>query len=487
MFRVMTGTKRYFLFILLSVPLLASAQNYHAIQGSSLAGGLGVHNNPSSIVNNPFKWDLTLIGIQAKASTNIVTIRNYSLLSKPSNSEYIFEGGLKSRYAIASVNVNLLNARIALNRKHAIAFGANLRNYIWARSSEYNFFDTLQQVSQFLTLNERNQPLGADAINSSWIELYGTYAVTVLDNEVSRLNAGATLKLSRGISGAHAGIGNARFNRIPTAIPPNYDIGNASASYGYSSNYDRWVDENSTAQNIRNFLQYTEGGISIDAGIEWLVRPQAAPLFGEDDYFDYEWKLGLSLLDFGVNQYKYGTQSRTASGVRTGITSVDINNKFDSTINSLQIFNDSLATVANQFSSLGGVFRVINPTRLVANVDRYVQDNFFINAELSVNLSGIFGKKWFYVKEMNLLTVTPRWETRRLGVYMPVSFNTQKQFWVGAAVKAGPVLFGLHNLAYIFSKKSIHKGGGYLAITLRPFNFTGRKRDRTLDCPPETR
>lgn len=467
--------------------MVVQAQNYHGIQGSSYAGSIGVHNNPSSIVNTPYKWDITVLGVQAKISTNFLQVANYSILSPAAQSVYLISNGTYKRYMFANANINLLNTRIALNRTRAIAFGANLRNYAFARTSEYNFYDTLKNVADFLVLNERNQPAGADFINSGWIELYASYAQTIIDNEFVRLNAGVTLKLSRGISGAYASVQSGKFTQIPAGDPAKYTITGADARFGYSSNFDRWKNGNSRAENINNFLKFTEGGASIDAGAELLIKSQSVAKYDEDDYFDYDWKLGVSLLDFGVNQYKHGLQSRNVKGVRAGITDIDLDRKFDSTISSIRVFNDSLATVADQSTALSGVYRVINPTRLVLNVDRYIAGAFYINAELSVNLSAVFGKKWLYTKEINLLTVTPRWETRRLGFYMPLTYNTQKQFWIGGAVKAGPLLIGLHNLAYLVSSKSIHKGGGYIAIIIRAPNDTGKKYDKQLDCPPQRR
>lgn len=471
--------------VLLIVCVGVRGQNYHALNGSSYAGSIGVHNNPSSIVNTPYKWDITIIGGQAKISNNVLSILNYSLLSAPSKSEYLFTRGEGTRYAVANANVNLMNTRIALNRQKAIAFGVNIRNYSRLKTSNYNYIDTLRTVSAFLSRNTNNQPLSGDFYNSGWIELYGTYAQTIIDNGVTRLNAGITLKLSRGISGAYASLQNLRYARTAQGDPPAYAIEAGQVNYGYSSNFDFWKNENSTGQNVKNFITHTQGGASIDAGVELLIRPQGvSATYDDDSHFDYDWKIGLSLLDLGANQYTLGSQSRFTGAIQPGITSADINNKFDSTIRSIRIFNDSLATLMTTSTMAIGKFRVLNPTRLVLNVDRYLLGAFYINAELSMNLSAVFGKKWMYVKELNALTITPRWEVRKWGAYMPISYNTQNQLWVGAAVKAGPLLFGLHNLGYIFSKKSIHNGGGYIAIILRAPNDTGSKGSRQLNCPP---
>ena len=477
--------KNNIIYLLVLAALPGAAQNYHAIQGSPYAGSLGVHNNPASIVSTPYKWDLTVAGVQAKGSTNILFVRNYSLLSSPSESEYYFDQSSKKHDAISNANFNILNTRIALNRRQVIAFGANLRNYASVRTGDYKYVDSLKDVGDFLALNEANQPLWGDFINSGWVELYGSYGQTIIDNEYGRLNVGATLKLSRGLSGAHASLQNGQFSEIPLSDPADFAINSADTRYGYSSNFDRWDNDISNWQNLRNFFAYSEGGMSFDFGAEFLIKTQSVPLaLEEEKYFDYDWKLGVSLLDLGVNQFKYGLQSRITSGIRTGVTASTIDQKFDSTINSLATFNDSMATIVNSINALTGKFRVLNPTRLVLNADRYIYRSLYINAELSINLSGMFGKKWNYVREMNVLTVTPRWEKRNWAVYMPLTLNTESQFWVGGAVRAGPILFGLHNLGYIFSKKSLQKGGGYIAIIIRSPDNTGSKKDKQLDCPP---
>ncbi len=476
------------LFLIACISLLtieSIAQNYHAIQGSSYAGSLGVHNNPASIVNTPYSWDLTLLGAQVTNSTNLFAIHNYSLLSPPSKSLYTFTSGEYSRYNKLNFNLNLLNARIALNRRHGIAFGANIRSQTNIKTSSYNFIDTAKNTGDFFFLNQNNTVLNEKMTSSSWLEAFLTYSFTVSDNTKGRLNAGLTLKVSRGLSGAFATLNNGQFSKTAANNNTLYTVDNADLVFGYSRNYDQWKNTNSTTQNLKNFIiNFTEGGASIDAGIEYLIKPQGTVSFNDDpeDYYDYDWKFGLSLLDFGFNQFKYGKQSRRINAVKTGITNLTLNQKFDSTINSFQVFNDSLSTIVNQ-NTVGGVFKIANPMRMVINIDHYLSSNLYINAELSLNLSGVFLKKYMQVKELNMITITPRWETRRLGAYLPVQFNNQNQFWIGAAFKAGPLLIGVHNIANIFAKNTVQNGGGYIALIFRAPGETKGKRVKKLDCP----
>ena len=55
----------------------------------------------------------------------------------------------------------------------------------------------------------------------------------------------------------------------------------------------------------------------------------------------------------------------------------------------------------------------------------------------------------------------------------------------GEVVKAGPLLFGIHNWANVFTKNSLQNGGGYIALVIRPGNGGGfRVREsKEYTCP----
>ncbi|MES1214742.1 MAG: hypothetical protein ABUT20_04420 [Bacteroidota bacterium] len=473
---------RNFLLLVLLVKVMASeAQDYHAIQGSPFAGSLGVHNNPASILMAPFKWDLTILGMQGKSSTNLFTIYNYSLLSNPAKSKYFFNGGDYKRASDLSFNINLLNARIALNRTAAIAFGINIKNTGNLSTAPYNFIDTLKTFGDFFKINNPGDTYAGKVTSSGWAEIYATYSRTIIDDDAKRINAGITVKVNKGLSGARGELSNGSFQSNNNSL---YNITGGSLEYLYSSNFDQVNKNNSAATNINNFLRYTDGGISFDAGFEYLVKPNVVKIFDdEDDYYDYEWKFGVSLLDAGYTQYRYGNQSRYASGVNTNINNLQMDAKFDSTITSLKTFNDSLSTMVSNFTGIQGKFKIINPMRLIINVDRFVFKNFYVNAELSINAPGSWLKKWYSVHEMNLLTVTPRWETLKFGFYLPMQVTTSGHFWVGGAFKAGPLLIGFHNWANIFTKNTVQNGGGYIALIVRNLQSISKRYDKRLNCP----
>ena len=431
--------------------------------------------------------------MQLTSATNAITIYNYSFLTSAKSSQWAFSPGSTSRHVALTGNLNIFNARFALDRQQAIAFGGNLRSYTHAQIGAFNYNDTLHDLNNFFGVNNPENVYSAHSVSSSWLEFFATYSRTLYNDSYHRLNAGITLKLQRAISGANASLedGTVQANPLnPGDTSYYYTLKTAQAQYGYSSNYDRWKNGRSTLQNLKSFLGDTRTGVGMDLGVEYLFRDGEPLVYtGRDNYYDYTWKIGISILDIGHKKYNYGNKSRTVFAPRPGIPDSTLDRKFDG-IGSLAAFNDSLQRVVTALEPQSGTFQVNDPTRLVINVDHYLEGNFFINGELSLNLGPSDGGSRLGVQETSLVTLTPRWETHRWGVYLPVQYNALGQFLVGLAAKAGPLLIGVHNIANLFGRSSTQNGGGYIALVLRSHHSISASRDkrfRQYDCPKEDR
>jgi hypothetical protein len=277
------------------------------------------------------------------------------------------------------------------------------------------------------------------------------------------------------LSGAYA------FGSSGTYIPDaagGYQVTNAAGQYGYSSNYNSWKNGTPFMDEVKTAVRKGRMGASFSVGGEYVQKSGddwgTEAKSGTDVYI---WKLGVALLDVGTNSFGYGSGSAVFSGVKGVVTDSSLDATFGN-IKSVPQFSDSVRTHVANFSNIGGRFNISTPARVVVNLDERFSGYWAVNGELSVNLTGI--KSTFAsVQELNLLTVTPRWEKSNLGAYLPIEVTNQGHFWVGGAVKAGPLLLGFHNLAWLFSKKAMPNGGGYLAIIIHP----GAYQNDGLACP----
>ena len=475
--------KRISILVVLAFGLNPSfGQQYQAVHGSNFAGSLGIMNNPASALSSPLPWDITLLGLQLKNSTNFFYIEKYDPSGKdPQLAAWIQNGEYKRRLN-TQFNMNLLNTRIRTSNRSAISFGMNVRSASLGGSSTYNFIDTILLPNTFLKVNMNNQPLDAFVRSSTWAEAYGSLALNLADKKHFIWNAGATIKSNMGLAGIHASITNGQFKEYVRPVNNLYEVTTAELNHGYSANLDFWDPAASTKSNLKRYRSQSIGGTSVDLGMEWIIKDQRnIELFNNKSQYNYTWKFGLSMLDLGYAHYKYGLESVKTSGVKPNINGIALARKFDSTITGLDVLNDSIQTAVGQFNTLAGEFRMSHPTRIVFNVDRQITDLIYINAELSIPIQARTGAN-MQTQDLNLLTITPRRETQKYGVYLPLSITRDGTFWIGAAVKAGPVLFGFHRVP-IGTKTSYQNGGAYLAYTISPSEKLRKPKAKIIECP----
>lgn len=469
--------------VLLCLFYLSGAQNYQSIHGSPYAGSLGVYNNPASGIHSHYNWDITLFSVQSKSSTNGFSSTKSLLKLKDAN-VYI-SNGEKERFVHLIQDLHLLNARFKLNSRRAIAFGFNTRNYAHIKSKAFKFIDTLSSINSFLQFNRPAPSIGGKAISNTWGEVYASYSEIIRNTNLDQLSAGITIKGIRGASGLYLQVDKLQFTEITQpGSPPTFVVTDPNGRYGYSSNYDKLEDNNSSNNKVNDFLTYTQGSLSIDLGVEYMLKNDYAPQYDDVEKLEYDWKIGVSVLDLGRNYFKHGKFSRQFNGVLTDVSEEDLENKFSSP-DDIEDFYDSLQTVVQQLQSPGPDFYIWQPTRLVVNVDKSLTNNFYLNGELNINFFATQNKKRLYTREINLLTITPRWETAMLGVYLPIQLNTQGQLWVGSAFKAGPLLLGIHDWRWLFNKKNAFNGGAYFALVVRNFFSSSEKskKIKNMECP----
>ncbi len=451
------------------------AQSYHAINGSPFAGSAGIRNNPASAVNSAYRWDLNLFSVQVTQSTNTLGLGNFSLSSQDS-ATILFGSKYSGRFIHNNLAVDLLNFHYKLDEKRAIAVGLRARTYnhlktmpLWSSDNIYSFYE-------FFRLNRTTPYLEGLVTHTGWLEGNLNYSQVLHESSTGKLSGGITLQIMRGLSGAFGRTNRFTYRELVNGTDTAYMLTNAYTIYGYSSNYDNASSNN---PSVRDFVRNTVTRLGLSLGVEYLVYDTEPDNPGINKNLNYTWKIGAAIMDIGSNTYKASTYSGKFSNVNPNVTDTAIAVKIRG-INSINGFHDSLATIFSSTSSIGENFIITNPTRLVINVDRKLDHNFYVNTNLSLNFYSTSSYNKLRTRELNLLTVTPRWETLAWGAYLPIQYNTQGQLWIGAAVKLGPLLLGIHNIGLLKKDPSLN-GGGYLMLSIHP--FSKKKVVTRLDCP----
>lgn len=444
------------------------AQSYQSTYGSAYAGSTSIKNNPAASVNSAYKWDLTLFTAQVRASTNSLFMRNDSAF---------LTGGSHSRFLHNNVDISLLNFLYKPNNQQAFAFNLRARTYNHIRTAPIFASDSIYSIHDFIVQNRTTPYLEGFVTHSGWIQGDFNYSRILNENHNSRLTGGVTLQVMKNISAAYGRVSKMSYLESKTSTDTVYTFVTGGGAFGYSSNYDE--TSSGTSSTPKEFLKNTVTNFGLSLGVEYLLYAEAPSSYQQNNAMNYQWKIGVSLMDLGASRYKSSEFSSQFRNIDPGITDITMDQKFMN-IQSGRDLRDSLATVFTSADSVGDKFKIGSPTRLVINVDRSFGNNLYLNADLNINLHGTSGYKRLLTREINLLTVTPRWETINWGVYLPIQYNSQGQFHIGAALKAGPLVLGIHNLQWVKQIKNL-SGGGYLMLSIHPFNK--KKVISKLDCP----
>jgi hypothetical protein len=471
----------YSLLLLVAGPL--QSQSYHAINGSPFAGVTGMYNNPATTVNSAYRWDFTLFSAQATISNSLFTI-NQSSLTRYDSANTQFTPGMRSRYLHGNIDINIFNMRFNAGKKSAFAFGLRARTYNDSKLQPFYYTDTISTMQGFLSTNKSVDYLQGFGTSSGWLEADFNFSHIVYQRQGSRLSAGATVGYMRGISGGHAAIQRVTYLDQSTNTQPYYLLTGGSGNAMYSKNYDTLNANNTFFHNAKSFLKNSLSSVNINVGIEYLLRNTESD---EDEISptNYDWKIGVSIMDIGKNKYAAVDGSFNVSMPKSDVSDTSVQTQFTN-ISGIRDLRQNLKTLFNVVDSINQEFTISNPTRIIINIDRNFGRHFYVNGELSMNIYSSeprFALK-FRTREVNLLTVTPRWETKALGAYLPIQYNTQGQLWVGGAVKLGPLLLGFHSLDFFkWFKQGTQSlnGGGYLLLSIHPFRT--KEIDNSIDCP----
>ena len=451
------------------------AQAYHAIHGSPYAGATSIFNNPASGVNSIYKYDLTLFSFQTTVAANYLTLLN-TTLTNPSNAILSFDEGRNSHYAHQNLDLNLFSLQYKIDEKRSFSIGLRGRMYNHLKTSPLIGNDTITSTLSFLKVNRTTPFIDGYITHAGWLETNLNYSQVLVESKNQRLTGGITVNLLRGLSGAYAKINKISVSEFVNGKDTGYGLVSGGVKYAYSNNYNIANTNNSSSQLVKDFLKNSLSRIGISLGMEYSIYNNE---IAYNNPINYSWKIGLSIMDIGHNTFKPSEYSGNFYTPKANITDAVVGDKF-SNIPTIDAFRDSLKTMFQNYDAITSNYTISTPTRIIVNIDKNLGHHFAVNTELNMNLFSTANYSKLLTRELNLLTVTPRWETILLGCYMPIQYNTQGNLWIGAALKFGPLTIGLHDISWTKKISSIN-GGGYILFSLHPFNT--KKVINRFDCP----
>ncbi|MBS1634281.1 MAG: OmpA family protein [Bacteroidetes bacterium] len=484
--------------ILLCLSLLpffsSKAQDFTGFNQSNYAGVTGIYQQPASIVDGRMKFDMNLIGINIGAYNNYVGLKREALKKEGSWSNPNFpafnDPNFADNYMVEKTNNKnksvYMGNRIAgpsfmvsLNRKNAIAFSTNIRNYINIDGVSHQLAKLAYEEFKYPTYwvtNLENKNLSIQEM--SWAEYGLTYAHVFKDDNEHYFKAGATVKLLQGIQSAYMFVSDLKYNfKTDTTL----SIFESGVKYGHSDNLNISnvsIGSNNTGTAAFDYSQ-SYPGVAFDFGAVYEWRPDYEKykydMDGEKglwrkDQNKYKLKIGFSLTDLGSIKFKKG---KTSNDFYANVGYWNLKPISPKTIGE---FDDTLKKRFPQTSS-SSTYRMNLPTALSVQIDYHVWKDVYVN--LTPFVAFQFKKNDTKVHDISSITLTPRWDHKWFGVFIPVQYNFLTGLRTGAAVRLGPLVLGTTNLGPVIGKKPVY-GADMYALLKIPIPY-GKPKDRDKD------
>ncbi len=451
------------------------AQSYMGFLTDNYSGVNSVIANPANISDSRFKTDINLVGASAFFTNDYYGVKVTDMLKD----EYDFDlDATKSPTTNNNVNINLDVMGPAfmfnLDKKSSIALFTRVRSFM--NFNEING-ESIDRINDDIDLTDDYNINEGDffASGNAWAEIGLTYARVIVSKDQHFLKGGLSLKYLKGLGSAF-GTGNnvdVNYDADGTALPGGLTTGSYTSTgdvtYGKFTDFE---DENYEYEIPKN-----ASGFGIDLGFVYELRPDYASYNTTSSNGDinlhkdknkYKLKIGLSITDLGSINYKEG--STDTYDINATVSEDDIENAEDLDA----LFNDFYSLSSSQ-----GSIKALLPTAIHLNADLHLNKNFYLN--LNTDLSAISKGKENASRIANVVSLTPRFESKFFSFYVPLSLVQHSGFQIGAGLRAGPLYIGSGSVVSLFSSET--KGADIFAGLKIPL-YQKKKKDNDDDGIP---
>jgi len=412
--------KKIAFLITLTIASLSFAQSYIGFQNDNYGGLYGVVTNPGNLADSRTKVDINLI------SANAIIATDYTYLGFENISNFLGDEGFDglerfptdANEILTNIDVMGPSFMFSLSEKHSIGLITRLRLASNFNNINGTLFESL--YDGFPIDNFSFEQSNLDFTTHAWGEIGLAYGYVIpMKSKKSYLKTGITLKY---LLGGGAAQGTSR------ALEGNYNISNdlvnLTGDFGYTLTYD----EN---QDSADYFSELSPGFGMDVGLVYEYRTtksQAASNANNPRAFNqYKFKIGVSVTDIGAITYR--DVETTDYAINGAVSALDLEDDFATAV-------EDASTITTNSNDV----KVVLPTALNLNFDYHLSKKLYLNLDIDQSL--VKKNNFFNNNRLNRITLTPRFESRVLGAYLPLSYSRLGSNAVGLGVRLGPLMIG---------------------------------------------
>ena len=452
------ATTQLIISFLFSAPLMAQENqgaindNYNPVNGQYI--------NPSNIVDAKPWLDINIAGASAFVRNNYAIYPNTTLLSFGSfGNQPSFNNSLNTIKGYADFDVRGPSASIVLGQ-HAVSVFTNVRGIVnvnnvpgvvgkMATEEGINWSDTG-------TYNVNNTRIKS----MSWGEIGITYGKILKVKGDNMLTGAISVKRLLGFQNAAILVDDATVdvfdlesaNLVSANSKYSYAAPSFNAGRGWGTNLG--VTYKKMKSDVTHYIPHST--------------------FSGCRQINYKYKIGVSLLDVGYIRFKEGAYYGTYA-----------ENTIVSDIKTPEDVSDE-----SQAIQQGTSFTASLPMAASVQVDYNVNDKVYLNGTViqRVPMANTYG-----VERANLLAVSARYETKYLGIGMPITMQNYdyKTTQIGLAFRFANITVGSDNFLPFFIKHNVKAADIYFSLKYTIYKSPGckeKKRNKSgrrgaTNCP----
>lgn len=114
-------------------------------------------------------------------------------------------------------------------------------------------------------------------------------------------------------------------------------------------------------------------------------------------------------------------------------------------------------------------FDIALPTTIVISADYKVMDGVYVNGAYFQRIGG----KGLHLEGSNAAAIVPRYESKWLGVAVPVTSVNLEKTTVGLGLRAGFLTLGTDNIGTLFRQDQLTGADAYISLQIFPFGGGG--------------
>lgn len=435
--------------VLLSLCAVVSpAQNFLGLSTSPNGGTHRSYLNPALAAETPHRFFINL------GAANLHVDNNYVRYQAPFSLLTLFTGNVPASYLRDNGNIlfepdyttEILDGKPKNATLWGELRGPALQMKLGETAGVLTLSSRLRGIGQITGASERLLSALRSSLNSSalfsvpsrdnqfgvntnaYSELAVSYANRLIDTDGIRLSGGLTVKYLRGYSAGtfvnrgldyqlEAGTG---LNSQPALV-----VSQVSADLAYTT----FLQNRRLKARTLLSRNAPGNGFGADIGLSLMLQPVDS---------ESSLELGLALTDLGGITYTGEVYDVNKRNVRFE------NSDFNTT--NAGSFEQVATVIRNRLGILEDAapssFRVGLPTSLNFNADYQLNARMGISAVYLQNMRGADDPS---VRQPTLISVVPRYETRLVGIAVPLTY-INRGVAIGLALKAGPVRVGSDNL-----------------------------------------